>query len=203
MYVHVAQRSRLVSLPSLLRVSHHNVTHPSLWLPRCLQVFDVAALPVPEFSQSMGLLLPPRLRFLKRVGGKVRALELGGPQPLTEDDAANEGTAMDSDGGAAGGGDGSDGDQPAGPARRDGGGTAGNITAGKDDDSDDDFLVVKKRDVLGSDDDEEPAAPGGELPVKKKKKKKQKIKVGHGFVDSGCGTEMRAGRCCLACSCSW
>ncbi len=45
----------------------------------------MSALPVAEYAQSLGLLSPPKLRFLKRVGKKVVALEVGG---ATEDAAA-------------------------------------------------------------------------------------------------------------------
>lgn len=41
-------------------------------------------LPVAEFSQSVGLLIPPKLRFLRRNGKRSQVLKLGGPQPLQE-----------------------------------------------------------------------------------------------------------------------
>jgi hypothetical protein len=45
----------------------------------------VTALPVAEYAQSLGLLSPPKLRFLKHVGKKVVAVEVGG---ATDDAAA-------------------------------------------------------------------------------------------------------------------
>ncbi|GFR52266.1 hypothetical protein Agub_g14801, partial [Astrephomene gubernaculifera] len=71
----------------------------SVFLQPRKAVFDVAALPLPEYAASLGLASVPKLRFMKKVRGKQQVLELGGKQALEEEEEEEEEGGSEEEGG--------------------------------------------------------------------------------------------------------
>lgn len=163
----------------------------SVFLQPNRAVFDVTALPLPEYSSAMGLLAAPKLRFLKRQAGakaSVGGAAAAAAQPAAaaaeessddgesgEEQAASPASSPEPEAAAAASGAGRDGNA----------GAAGLVAApallgGDDGDAgDDDLLVVKRRDVLGTEAAAAAAQQQDSLeqhqPEKRKKKKKLRI----------------------------
>ena len=138
------------------------------------EVFDVMQLPIGELAYSMGMVNPPKLRFLKKAFGQ-RALDraVGATVARTELHPPRGGGSGEEEGapGASGGGEG-----------------AGGGTGGDESDSDGDMLTLKQANVfgVGGGGDDGGAGKdegGGEASVplpdlRMKKKRRLKIKAG-------------------------
>ena len=137
------------------------------------EVFDVMQLPIGELAYSMGMVNPPKLRFLKKAFGQ-RALDraMG---------ASAAGTELRPLRGGGGGEEGA-------PGASRGEESAGGGTGGDESDSDGDMLTLKQANVfgVGGDADDGDACEGGgegkasvPLPdLRMKKKRRLKIKEG-------------------------
>ncbi|KAG1664899.1 hypothetical protein FOA52_006245 [Chlamydomonas sp. UWO 241] len=151
------------------------ITHVrSVFLQPNKKVFDVAAMPIVDFALSLGLPTAPKLRFLKRTGKKVTAIEVGGSgggalvdQGGLADDGGDDASDEEGEGAEAEGQQAAAAAGEAGRKRRhadapaeDGGleaaaagrrraGARAAAGSGAGDDSDgDDFLRVKTRDIF-------------------------------------------------------
>lgn len=135
------------------------------------EVFDVLKLPIGELAYSMGMVNPPKLRFLKKAFGQ-RALDRAMGAAGTELRPPRDG----------GGG------EEGAPGASRGEESAGGGTGGDESDSDGDMLTLKQANVFGvagGADGEDACEEGGEgeasvpLPdLRMKKKRRLKIKEG-------------------------